>query len=75
MSKNREMFENLLRQIELAEKEQQHPMIQESEIKEVVVHEKSRVWEFLFKHRKYYRQNYFMRFIKSYNLPFNLLQR
>ena len=46
MSKNRELFENLLRQIELADEEQQHPMIQASEIKEVVVHEKSRVWEF-----------------------------
>ena len=46
MSKNRELFENLLRQIELAETEQQHPMIQGSEIKEVIVHEKSRVWEF-----------------------------
>lgn len=46
MSQNRELFENLLRQIELSDEDQQHPLIQAGEIREVVVHEKSRVWEF-----------------------------
>lgn len=46
MSQNRELFENLLRQIELSDEDQQHPFIQAAEIKQVVVHEKSRVWEF-----------------------------
>ncbi len=46
MSQNRELFENLLRQVELSDEDQQHPLIQGAEIKQVVVHEKSRVWEF-----------------------------
>ena len=62
MSKNRELFENLLRQIELPETEQQHSMIQTSEIKEVVVHEKSRVWEFFIQTPKILPANLFKSF-------------
>ncbi|WP_159721919.1 PolC-type DNA polymerase III [Enterococcus sp. CSURQ0835] len=46
MSENRELFAKLLEQIQLTPAEQQEPLIQQAEIKEVIVHEKSRVWEF-----------------------------
>lgn len=49
MSENpRELFEKLLNQIQLEKSEREHPLIQEGTIQKVVVHQKSRLWEFHF---------------------------
>lgn len=46
MSQNRELFEKLADQIQLTPEERQDPLIQQMEIQQVIVHEKSRLWEF-----------------------------
>lgn len=75
MSKNRELFENLLRQIELAESDQQHPMIQASEIKEVIVHEKSRVWEFFIQTPQILPAKLFYTFYQKLQLAFQSIAK
>ena len=75
MSKNRELFESLLRQIELAETEQQHPLIQASEIKEVVVHEKSRVWEFFIQTPKILPAKLFYTFHQKLQVAFRSIAK
>lgn len=46
MSEKRELFEKLLEQIQLEESEKKHPLISAGEMERVVVHRKSRLWEF-----------------------------
>ena len=46
MSEKRELFEKLLEQIQLEETEKAHPLISAGEMEQVVVHRKSRLWEF-----------------------------
>ncbi|MBF8808185.1 MAG: PolC-type DNA polymerase III [Enterococcus lacertideformus] len=46
MSEKRELFEKLLEQIQLEEVEKTHPLISTGEMERVVVHRKSRLWEF-----------------------------
>ncbi|MGX7172466.1 PolC-type DNA polymerase III [Enterococcus ratti] len=46
MSEKRELFERLLDQIQLEEVEENHPLIATGEMESVVVHRKSRIWEF-----------------------------
>ena len=46
LSEKRELFEKLLEQIQLEEVEKNHPLISAGEMERVVVHRKSRLWEF-----------------------------
>ena len=46
LSEKRELFEKLLEQIQLEEADKQHPLISSGEVERVVVHRKSRLWEF-----------------------------
>ncbi|MCB5955855.1 PolC-type DNA polymerase III [Enterococcus sp. CWB-B31] len=46
MEQEKELFIKLLDQIQLEDSEREHPILQEGKIKKVVVHQKSRVWEF-----------------------------
>ncbi|MFV0559767.1 MAG: PolC-type DNA polymerase III [Enterococcus sp.] len=46
MSEKRDLFEKLLDQIQLDDTIKNHPLIASGEIDQVVVHRKSRVWEF-----------------------------
>ncbi|MGM0239301.1 PolC-type DNA polymerase III [Enterococcus sp. AZ103] len=71
MSENREMFENLLQQIELADEDQQNSLMQEATIKEVVVHQNSRVWEFYIQTPKILPAELFLRFYHHLQIAFN----
>ncbi|MCY7004302.1 PolC-type DNA polymerase III N-terminal domain-containing protein, partial [Enterococcus faecium] len=46
MSEKRDLFEKLLEQIQLEEAEKNHPLLTAGEMDSVVVHRKSRLWEF-----------------------------
>lgn len=46
MSEKRDLFEKLLEQIQLEEAERNHPLLTAGEMDSVVVHRKSRLWEF-----------------------------
>lgn len=46
MANGNERFAILLEQIDLAPEQRQHPLLKDGEITEVIVHRKSRVWEF-----------------------------
>lgn len=46
MSEKRDLFAKLLEQIQLEDEEKNHPLISTGEMERVVVHRKSRLWEF-----------------------------
>ncbi|MBL1227487.1 PolC-type DNA polymerase III [Enterococcus sp. BWR-S5] len=46
MEQEQDLFKKLLDQIQLEESEREHPILKEGKIKKVLVHQKSRLWEF-----------------------------
>ncbi|WP_086347415.1 PolC-type DNA polymerase III [Candidatus Enterococcus clewellii] len=46
MEQEQDLFRKLLDQIQLDDSEREHPLLQEGKIKKVLVHQKSRLWEF-----------------------------
>ncbi|MGL4694738.1 PolC-type DNA polymerase III [Enterococcus larvae] len=46
MEQEQDLFKKLLDQIQLEDSEREHPVLKEGKIKKVLVHQKSRMWEF-----------------------------
>ncbi|MBP1045544.1 PolC-type DNA polymerase III [Enterococcus sp. BWM-S5] len=46
MEQEQDLFKKLLDQIQLEDSEREHPVLKEGKIKKVLVHQKSRLWEF-----------------------------